>query len=182
MTDPTGYLKQARSFMEKAFEADKSNTDTYAISGEIDLVAARWKMLQHNAPETDFQSAIRWLNRSLEVSPTPDYFEGWYSQARVYQRWAEWKLETKRNPDEEIRLGLDMVSKALKINPRSAEMIATRGIFFLFQARLVSNLSQRKAFAEKSQTTLREALKLNANLTYAFTPYLKQAEILVQSN
>ena len=75
-----------------------------------------------------------------------------------------------------------MVSRALKINPRSAEMIATRGIFFLFQARSVSEVSQRKAFADKAQTTIQEALKLNANLSHAFTPYLKEAESLVQSN
>ena len=179
-TDPTLYLKQARSFIQKAFEADKSSRVIYSLWGEIELIAARWKMLQQSNPETELQRAIEWENRGLNIGPTPKFFDAWYSQARVYHRWAEWNLVNKRNADRELRLGLDMVSSALKIKPRSAEMIATRGIFFLFQARSASNVSQRKAFADKAQMTIQEALKLNANLTRLYTPYLKEAESLVQ--
>ena len=177
-TDPTAFLEKARSFMKKALETDKSNYELYAMSGKIDLVAARWKMLQHKTPDQEIKSALRWENEAINVSFTSNYFDGWYSKAKIYQRWVEWKLENKQNADTEIRLGLEMVSKALEINARSAEMIGTRGIFSLFQARSVDNSSQRIEFAEKAQTTLQEALKLNANLTYAFTPYLKQAESL----
>jgi hypothetical protein len=57
-TDPTGYLKKARSFVKQAFEADRSNREFYDISGQIDLVAARWKMLQHKTPDPEIKSAL----------------------------------------------------------------------------------------------------------------------------
>jgi hypothetical protein len=100
----------------------------------------------------------------------------------VYQWWAEWKLETKQSAANEIQFGLDMVARALKINPRAGEMIGTRRIFLLFQARSVNNLSQRKAFANQSESILHQAFKTNANLSHAFTPYLQEAERLTKSN
>lgn len=179
--DPTSFLNDARPALARGIGNNSADWAAYVIQGELEIVSGRWKGLQQKSPELDFQHSQDLFAQAIKACREQPFFDLWYSQARLFRRWAEWKLETKRSADLEIRIGLEMVARALKINPHSAEMIATRGIFLLFQARSASNLYQHQATAEKAQTTLQEALKLNANLTHAFTRYLKEAEGLANS-
>jgi len=131
-------------------------------------------MLHQKAPDAEFRDALKWLEKALELSP--QFFEAWYSKARLYYRWAEWKLGTGQNAMQEIQRGLEMVKKVLEINPNSGEMLGLRGVFLLFQARSVSNHSQHNELMRKAQSNLEDALRINANLSRTFLPYLKEAK------
>src|SRR4029078_9228384 len=116
-----------------------SDWSRYAIGGEVEIVAGRWKMLQKQSPGEEFQRAKGLFQQAIEVGPDQPFYDVYYSQARLFRWWAEWKLRSNQSAEEEIRNGMQMVSKALELNPRSAEMIGMRGIFWLMQARSISD-------------------------------------------
>ena len=91
-------------------------------------------MLNGESPESEFKRSEDLLMKAVELGPKPAFFEVWYSRARLFRWWAEWRIQSNRSAEKEIQLGLDAVSKALEMNPRSAEMIGTRGIFWLSQS------------------------------------------------
>jgi serine/threonine protein kinase len=174
--DPSKYVGEASAKLDQAISLNNKDQDSYAIHGEVALVAGRWEMQQRNSPEDQFRSAVEWDDKALKVNTGARYFESWYSKARVFRHWAEWKLGSGKNANQEIQHGLEMVSKALEINPRSGEMIALRGIFLLFQARSISNDSQRRELLQESRSNLQKALNINANLSHEFKPSLKEVE------
>jgi serine/threonine protein kinase/tetratricopeptide (TPR) repeat protein len=174
--DPTAYIMMAKEALEQSRTYDKTFWPAYAISGELELVTARWEILNGRSPERRLQNALVWLQRAQEVSQNPEFYEIWYSRVRVYRCWAEWKLQSKQSAEKEIRIGTEMAERAQKINPHSGEMMALRGVFSFLQARSVSNESERKELLQKAHSLLQDALKINANVSHAFAPYLKEVE------
>jgi eukaryotic-like serine/threonine-protein kinase len=170
--DPTSYIKEARLILANAIRKDPSDWGTYAVEGEVEIVAARWKILKKESPEADFQRSQDLFRQSIKVGPDQPFFDVYYSQARLYRRWAESKLRSKQSADKEIRAGLQMVSKALELNPRSAEMIGTRGIFWMMEAQSISVETQRKELLAKATDSFEQAIKLNPNYSHLFTPFL----------
>ena len=142
------------------------------------MFAGRWKMFRGDSPEAEFRSSLSWLNRSIDPNEKGYSFFAYQSKARLFRWWAEWKTESKRSADREIELGSEMVSKSLADNPHSGEMIALRGLFSLLRARSLPKNSHREELMRTAQSSLEEALKVNANLSHAFAPYLKEAKAL----
>ncbi len=101
--DPSADLKAARSALDQCLAADRSNPDCHFIYGQVELVAARWKILQHSSPEPEFRNALKWLNRALVVTGSYPNTEAWMSKASLTRYWAEWKVNSgqkcgKRDP------------------------------------------------------------------------------------
>jgi len=180
--DPTSFVNDARFALTHGIANDPSDWACYAIHGELEIVSGRWKMLQQKSPESEFQHSQDLFVQAIKVGPKQPFFDVRYSQARLFRWWAEWKVRSNQSCEKEIRTGLDMVSKALELNPRSAEMVGTRGIFWFIQARSISADSQRKELLEKASSSFKEAIKLNSNFSHTFSPLLKEAENLATSN
>jgi serine/threonine protein kinase len=176
--DPTSYIKEAKLALSKAIGEDPTNWYRYAIEGELEITAGRWKMLQQQSPESEFQRAKDLFKQATKLGPEQTFFDVWYSQARLFRRWAEWKLKSNQSAEKEIRTGQQMVTEALELNPRSAEMIGTRGIFWLMQARSISDVSQKKALIRKASDSFKEAIKMNPNFSHLFHPFLNEASSL----
>ncbi len=177
--DPSADVKAARSALDQCLAADRSNPDCHFIYSQVELVAARWKILQHTSPEPEFRNALNWLNRAPVVIGASPNAEAWITKASLTRYWAEWKVNSGQNAEKEIRLGLEAVSKVIELNPRSSEMISTRGVFCLLQARSARSVIQRKNFASQAVLAFQEGLKLNANLSHRFEHYLTEAQTLL---
>jgi hypothetical protein len=171
-------VKAARSALERCLVLDPNQPDCHFIYGQVELVAGRWRILQHQSPEPEFRNAMKWLDRALEVTAPSPNIDAWISKVSVTRYWAEWKVASKQNAKEQIRLGLEAVSRALEINPHSPEMISARGVFLLLQARSELNATQRKNLAHQASVSLEEGLKQNANLTHYYGHYLSEAQSL----
>jgi len=179
--DPTSFANNARPALAHGIGNNSGDWAAYIIHGELEIVSGRWKMLQQKSPESDFQHSKDLFIQAIKACPEQPFFDVWYSQARLFRRWAEWKIQSHQSAEKEISRGLQSISKALEMNPRSAEMIGVRGIFWFMQARSSSVDSQRKELLEKASGSFEEAIKLNSNLSRTFTPLLKQAESLAKS-
>lgn len=173
--DPTSYVNDAKNILSKAIGNDPSDWSRFAINGEVEIVSGRWKMIKHQSPDADFLRAQDLFKQAIKVGPQQTFFDVWYSQARLFRWWAEWKVNSNQSAEKEIRTGMQMVSKALEVNPRSAEMIGMRGIFWLMQAQTISSDSQRKELQSKASASFKEAIKVNPNISHLFTPFLKEA-------
>src|SRR5262249_42530388 len=136
--DPTAYITTSKDALDHSVALDKTFWVSYAIHGEVELVTARWEILNGKSPEAEFRNALDWLERARNSTENHDIYEIWYSNVRVYKCWAEWKLQFKRSADQEIRFAQDNAARAQKANPRSGEMMALRGVLFLLQARSTS--------------------------------------------
>jgi uncharacterized glyoxalase superfamily metalloenzyme YdcJ len=100
----------------------------------------------------------------------------WINDSEEQLSAGERIAHTRQSADKEIRLGTKMATKAQKINPHSGEMMALRGVFSFLQARSVSDESECKELLQKAHSLLQDALKVNANVTHAFAPYLKEVD------
>ena len=172
--DPKAFVNEAKEALRNGKEDDLVGWPVYTIGAELELVLGRWKMLNGESPESEFKRSEDLLMKAVELGPKPAFFEVWYSRARLFRWWAEWKIQSNRSAEKEIRFGLDAVSKALEMNPRSAEMIGTRGIFWLSQSSSIPIKSQRKELIEKASGCFEEAIQINSNVSYMFSPFLKK--------
>jgi serine/threonine protein kinase len=172
--DPTAFVNQAKEALKNGKEDDLVGWPVYTIGAELELVLGRWKMIGGESPESEFKRSQELLVQVAKVGPKPTFFEVWYSRARLFRWWAEWKLQSNQPAEKEIQLGLDEVSKALEMNPRSAEMIGTRGIFWFMQSRSTRVDSQRKELLKKASACFEEAIKMNPNVSHMFSPFVKE--------
>lgn len=177
--DASAHLEKARHYLEIVRATDKSDWTGYLIRGEIELAEARLKMSQRKSPINDFRNSLYWFQYAEDRSESEKFFDTWYSRTRIYRWWAEWDLQSNLPCDREVSLGLQTAARAEKLNPRSAEIMGLRGVLLLFQARSLRNLEQKKEYAGKARASLEAALKTNPNVAYTFTPFLREAEQLV---
>ncbi|HNC46998.1 MAG TPA: hypothetical protein PLU80_22695, partial [Acidobacteriota bacterium] len=81
---------------------------------------------------------------------------------------------SKRDPQPEIKQGLEMIEKGLAINPDFAELYALKGRLLLIQARATNNQST----THQSVEALEKALRINQWLQFEYQPTLLEARQL----
>src|SRR5205823_4313710 len=101
----------------------------YGHQGSVELSAAQWAMLNEQSPKPFFDRARQALQKALELDDQNDFF--YQAMAELYRRQAEWRLQKKERPQEEIKQGLAMIEKALSINPKNTEGLAVKGVLYL---------------------------------------------------
>jgi len=97
------------------------------------------------------------------------------SRARLNWRKAEWKILQNQFPtaEEYITAGQTSLQEALSINANYAEAYAVQGVLHLLSSKITTDKPTRLAREAEAGSALREAIRLNQNLKFLYTPFLE---------
>jgi eukaryotic-like serine/threonine-protein kinase len=171
--DPTSLLEQSRSSLHKSIEIDSANYEPFGYLGRDETLAARWAMKSGKSPAGFFQAGRKSFQKSIELNAEEAGFYQLY--ADLLRREAEWFQSQKQSANEPISTGLQMIKKALDLDPTAAEGYALEGAFYLLKAENEKDKNTRSDLITKSKASLEHALKLNRWLKKEYQPILDKA-------
>ncbi len=171
---PLNMLKQAESLLKKAKTINPKNFETHVLAGEISLLKARWRLNNQQNPELSFKKAEDSLKQSAALNPKNIALH--LTRARLNWRKAEWKILQNQLPGarEYITAGQNCLQKAFSINADYAEAYALQGVLLLLSSKITKDKSGRLVKEVEAGSALREAIRINQNLKFLFTPFLEK--------
>jgi len=171
---PLNMLKQAENLLGKAKTINPKNFEIYVLQGDISLLKARWRLKNRQNPELSFKNAEDSLKQSAALNPKNIALH--LTRARLNWRKAEWEILQNQLPTagEYITAGQSCLQKALSINANYAEAYALQGVLLLLSSKITKDKSRRLAGEVEAGSALREAIRINQNLKFLFTPFLEK--------
>jgi serine/threonine-protein kinase len=170
---PVNMLNQAESLLKKAKTINPKNFEIYVLEGEISLLKARWRLNNRQNPELSFKKAEDSLKQAAALNPKNIALH--LTRARLNWRKAQWKTFQNQLSTslKYITAGQACLQEALSINANYAEAYALQGVLLLLSSELTKDKTTRLAREVEAGSALREAIRINKNLKFLFTPYLE---------
>lgn len=171
---PANMLKQAIDLLKKAKTINPKNYEIYVLEGEISLLKARWRLSNRQNPELSFKNAEDSLKQAAALNPKNIALH--LTRARLNWRKAQWKTFQNQlsTSMKYITVGQACLQEALSINANYAEAYALQGVLLLLSSKITKDKSSRLAREAEAGSALREAIRINKNLKFLFTPFLKK--------
>jgi len=159
---PQERLDRARADSRKGASLDPMSGSASRAVAEVELLEARWLLRRRLSPSTPLGRALERLQEAVKLEPNEA--ENFRAMGELHRLRAEWALGQKADSADaqaEISRGLDIVKRALSINPRDAEAAALEGELCLQKARIESVPAQKADWALKAQRALEKSLEMN---------------------
>lgn len=170
---PEKDLASARECARRALSTDATIGGVYQRTGEIDILEARWQILNKKSPDASLERARVTLLKGHELIPTDSGLCG--VLADLYRWWAHSKSLRRQDPSREIQQGLAWTEKTLEIDHTDAGALATRGVLYLIQARADPDPMDKEKSLQAASDALSQAITINANLANRFAPHIEEA-------
>lgn len=169
---PLNMLKPAENLLKKAITINPKNFEIHVLEGEISILKARWRLQNQQSPELFFRTAENSLKQSAALNPNNIALH--LTKARLNWRKAEWKIFQNQlsTSMKYITEGQTCLQKALSINDNYAEAYALQGVLLLLSSKITKDKSSRILRQAEAGSALREAIRINQNLKFLFTPFL----------
>ncbi len=170
---PLNMLNQSENLLGKAKSINPKSYEIYVLAGEISLLKARWALKNRQNPDLPFKNTEDSLERAAALNPKNIALH--LSRARLNWRKAEWKILQNQFPtaEEYITAGQTSLQEALSINANYAEAYAVQGVLHLLSSKITTDKPTRLAREAEAGSALREAIRLNQNLKFLYTPFLE---------
>lgn len=171
---PVSMLIQAGNLLEKAKSINPKSYEIYVLESAISLLKARWALKKRQNPELSFKNAEDFLEQAAALNPKNIALH--LGRARLYWRKAEWKIlqDQFSSAGEYITAGQTSLQQALSINANYAETYALQGVLLLLSSKITTDKSTRLAREVEAGSALREAIRINQNLKFLFSPFLEK--------
>ncbi|MBI2840831.1 MAG: protein kinase [Acidobacteria bacterium] len=170
---PEKDLASARECARRALDTDPTISVVYQCAGEIDIVQARWHVLNGISPDAAFERARLALMKGHQLNPVDSEL------CAVLADLCRWRAHSRsvhrQDPSRDIRQGLDWIEKALQIDHTNAEALATRGALYLIQARAEPDPLEKEKSLQAAKEALSQAVSFNANLAHRLAPHIEEA-------
>jgi serine/threonine-protein kinase len=171
--DPQPALRKAREMSRRAIEKAPWSVEKRVKLARAEILNLRWAMDQRAVQPAMFEEALALASPfASEELKNPAAYK---SLAEIHALRAAWLVEGKKSPEDEIKLGLANVDKALAINPRMASALATKASLHLTQARATRDPSARAEAARLAQKVFEDAFKSNPLLEREHGAALQEA-------
>jgi serine/threonine protein kinase len=170
---PVNMLIQAGNLLEKANSINPRSYEIYVLEGQSSLLKARWALKNRQNPELSFKNAGNSLEQAAALNPKNIALH--LSRARLYWRKAEWKILQNQlsTAGQYITAGQTCLQEALSINANYAETYALQGVLLQLSSKITTDKSTRLAREVEASSALREAIRINKNLKFLFSPFLE---------
>jgi len=171
---PVSMLIQAGNLLEKAKSINPKSYEIYVLEGAISLLKARWALKKGQNPGLSFKNTEDFLEQAAVLNPKSIALH--LGRARLYWRKAEWKILQNRfsSAGEYITAGQTSLQETLSINANYAETYALQGVLLLLSSKITTDKSTRLAREVEAGSVLREAIRINKNLKFLFSPFLEK--------
>lgn len=171
--DPTNTLSEANKYLEKVFTINSKDFEIYLAQGKVALINARYAIKKNQSTpnfeliERSLQKALALNNQSLDIYQT--FLE-------FYRCRAEWRLQNRQSPQNDIQQAISISQKALAINASAPNILAERGAIYLLQSRTASANNLRDEALNSSLTDFQKAFNINPFLTKNYQLLFEQAK------
>lgn len=171
---PLNLLKQAETLLKKAKSINPKSYEIYVLESEISLLKARWVLKKKQNPELFFRKAESSLKQAAALNPKNIALH--LTRARLNWRKAEWKTFQNQlsTSMKYITEGQTCLQEALSINANYAEAYALQGVLLQLRSKITKNKTNRLASEKEAKNSLLEAIRINQNLKFLFTPFLEK--------
>jgi serine/threonine-protein kinase len=171
---PSNMLKQAENLLKKAKTINPKNSEIFVLEGEISLLKARWRLENQQNPELFFRKAESSLKQAAALNPKNIALH--LTMAKLNWRKAEWKTFQNQlsTSMKYITEGQTCLQEALSINANYAEAYALEGVLLQLRSKITKNKTSRLTWEAEASSSLREAIRINQNLKFLFTPFLEK--------
>lgn len=159
--DPSVMLQKGREVQRKG-PSVLLDADLQCWGAKIEILAARWRLVQGKSPEPDLVKAARFANRAIEINPDIGIY--YATVAEIYEVQTEWLLRQKKPVEESIALGLAQVNKALELNASLSEAAALVGKLYWIQAQAEHDPMKHAESVRLASQSFEKAFTINANL------------------
>ncbi|MEW6367653.1 MAG: protein kinase [Acidobacteriota bacterium] len=149
---PFNAAARGRKWLQEALSKNPKEADAHRYLGRLELLQARWQIKNSKDPRPYFERARAALNNALALDPDA---ENYTTLADVYR----WKVQWRPSLTD-VQSGLDMVEKALSVNPNLAAAHAIRGSLLRVQSQLTGDA----AAEQEARESLRRAWDINPRL------------------
>lgn len=172
--DPTDSLNKAR---EAQIRSKELNPDAYYLGLEqcqIELIAARWAIKQHQSPKPFLDKAIQGLRNAININNSiSDPFQLF---AAIDRYQAEYLIANNRPALEVINEGLSHAEKAIVINERSADAFAQQGALLFMKSHLALDMDTKQQLMIQAKTSINRAIALNSLLKREYSALLNEID------
>ncbi|MFY9226055.1 MAG: protein kinase [Blastocatellia bacterium] len=165
-------LQEARKLLQIAYKIDPNGEDILLEQSYLELLAARWQIIQNQDPNKFFNQAKNILKKSFANEPSSELYK---ALAEVHLWQAEWQIKNNIKALETINIGIKLVNKALEIEPEKAEFWAINGHLVLLKAK--EEKAKTKGLAKEAESLLEKATEKDLLLKY-YEPLLIEARNL----
>jgi serine/threonine-protein kinase len=172
--DPTESLARSRAALERAHGSDGEFIGLLGALCDSQILEGRWAAERGRDPRPAYAAAEATGRRGLALSEGKSV-ETLLILADVFRRRAEWLVQRHASAAVEVREGLALAARALKLNPKLAPAVAVEGTLHLLAARAAGQPQERAASAGRAREALSRALALDRNLERELKPLLDEA-------
>ncbi len=169
-------LGKAKSYNAKAIQITPTHPDYYRQKAYVYLEEAKWQIVNRKSPEAAFLAAQDSVEKSIQLNPNNP--ESYLAAAELHRWKAEWHPHSRAAQD--VDQGLEMIEKAIQINPQMAKALAIQGVLYVQKFRLENKQEAREMAAKRALEALKNALSLNRHLALEYQTYLQEAEAVLE--
>jgi serine/threonine protein kinase len=159
---PLIVLRRADNLLKKVSTINPSYHEIHTLKGEMLLLKARWNYSIEKDPLSFLRQSEASLQQAMKLNPRETSIH--LNLARLYRRRAEWRIKQKRPIGEYIYKGLDVIKKALFINPNLAEAYTLRGTLQMLASKNSPDQERAKRSKMMARASIEKGLTINRNL------------------